>query len=42
MNIGITNRGHRKRLMLIIDYLPPEEVFQEVPVSEKYSSEILT
>ena len=32
MSIGIENRGHRKRLMFFIDSLPPEEMFQHVPV----------
>ena len=31
--MGIENRGHRKRLMFFIDSLPPEEMFQYVPVS---------
>ncbi|XP_057290350.1 uncharacterized protein LOC130613049 [Hydractinia symbiolongicarpus] len=31
INIGIENRGHRKRLMILIESLPPEELFQEVP-----------
>lgn len=31
INIGIENRGHRKRLMFFIESLPPEEMFQEVP-----------
>jgi len=31
IKMGITNRGHRKKLMSAIESLPPEEFFQEVP-----------
>eukprot|EP00794_Sanderia_malayensis_P016107 gene16107-17728_t len=31
VRIGITNRGHRKRIMQLIDSLPPEDIEQEVP-----------
>ena len=30
--MGIENRGHRKKLMAAIELLPPEDLFQEVPV----------
>ena len=31
----IENRGHRKRIMAAIEVLPVEELFEEIPVSEK-------
>ena len=30
--MGIENRGHRNKLMAAIELLPPEDLFQEVPV----------
>ena len=33
MRIGITNRGHRKRIIQLVESLPPEDIEQEVPVS---------
>ena len=30
--MGVDNRGHRKRLMIEVESLPVEELFQEVPV----------
>lgn len=30
--MGIENRGHRKKLMASIELLPPDDLFQEVPV----------
>ena len=30
--MGIRNRGHRKRIMMLVDSLPPEDIEQEVPV----------
>ena len=35
LDIGIINRGHRKKLLHEIEKLPPEEMDQEVPVSFK-------
>uniref|UniRef100_A0A7M5WVI9 chitin synthase n=1 Tax=Clytia hemisphaerica TaxID=252671 RepID=A0A7M5WVI9_9CNID len=32
-DLGIENRGHRKRLMFFIDSLPPEDMFSDVPES---------
>ena len=31
--MGIENRGHRQGLMVAINALPVEEMFEEVPVS---------
>lgn len=31
ISIGIVNHGHRKRLMHVIESLPPEELLQEIP-----------
>lgn len=33
VEIGIDNRGHRKKILNEIDRLPPEEIDQDVPVS---------
>lgn len=33
MDIGLINRGHRKKILVEIEKLPPEEMDQEVPVS---------
>ena len=33
VEIGIDNRGHRKKILAEIDRLPPEEIDQDVPVS---------
>ena len=33
MEIHITNRGHRKKILALILALPPDEIEQEVPVS---------
>ena len=32
IRMGIRNRGHRKRIMMLVDSLPPEDIEQEVPV----------
>eukprot|EP00112_Aurelia_sp_Birch-Aquarium-sp1_P009840 Seg2134.2 transcript_id=Seg2134.2/GoldUCD/mRNA.D3Y31 product="Chitin synthase chs-2" protein_id=Seg2134.2/GoldUCD/D3Y31 len=31
IRMGIRNRGHRKRIMMLVDSLPPEDIEQEVP-----------
>ena len=33
IEIGIENRGHRKKILSEINRLPPEEIDQDVPVS---------
>ena len=34
IEIGIENRGHRKKILSEINRLPPEEIDQDVPVSK--------
>lgn len=36
VEIGIENRGHRKKILAEIDRLPPEDIDQDVPVSIMY------
>ena len=33
IDMGIDNRGHRKKILVEVDRLPPEEIEQDVPVS---------
>lgn len=33
IDVGIANRGHRKRMLAEIERLPPEQLDQDVPVS---------
>ena len=37
MRMGIDNRGHRNRIMQLIESLPPEDIEEEVPVGHYYS-----
>ena len=38
MRMGINNRGHRNRIMQLVESLPPEDIEEEVPVCHCYSA----
>ena len=38
--MGINNRGHRNRIMQLIESLPPEDIEEEVPVCHYFLSSI--
>jgi len=38
MRMGINNRGHRNRMMQLIESLPPEDIEEEVPVCHSFSA----